>query len=236
MPFVKDTLWRLRSPRLFDGLTPQDLRAIVPLLDLRHYRAADVIFHAGDTADRVYFLGKGVVKISAVSAEREERILDLVTPGHTFGDLFVGATGRWTAAAEALAPVILRTITGGAFMDLLHALPRLSLNFVRHLAHQHQRAFFRLAALQHKKSGPRLLAVLLDLAEYCGERDGDRYTLPRNLTHADLARLAGLHRTTVSLLINDYRREGILAGRRRSLVIHPASADALLQKAGLTRL
>ncbi len=232
MSFEPDALWRLRSPRLFEGLAPQDLRALAPLLDVRRHRRGDVVFYTGEKADRVFFLDEGAVKISATSPEGKERILDLLTPGHIFGELFVGADGRRTAAAETLSPVTLRTIAEGALMDLLHTLPRLGLNFVRHLVHQHRRAHFRLAAMLHMKPGPRLLAILVDLAEHCGEREGDDYALPGSLTHGDLALMAGLHRTTVSLLISDYRRKGIIAGQRRRLVIHHTSAGALLQKAG----
>ncbi len=175
MSFEPDALWRLRSPRLFEGLAPQDLRALAPLLDVRRHRRGDVVFYTGEKADRVFFLDEGAVKISATSPEGKERILDLLTPGHIFGELFVGADGRRTAAAETLSPVTLRTIAEGALMDLLHTLPRLGLNFVRHLVHQHRRAHFRLAAMLHMKPGPRLLAILVDLAEHCGEREGDDY-------------------------------------------------------------
>jgi CRP-like cAMP-binding protein len=46
----------------------------------------EFIFHMGEEADRLYFLDKGTIKISVMSPEGEERILDILRAGNTFGD------------------------------------------------------------------------------------------------------------------------------------------------------
>jgi CRP-like cAMP-binding protein len=81
--------------------------------------------------------------------------------------------------------------------------------------------------------GLRLMAVLLDLAERCGRQTGDNYVLPGELTQGELARMVGLNRSTVNVLLNYYRRNGILGGQRGVIAINACPARAVLRKAGL---
>ncbi len=60
------------------------------------------------------------------------------------------------------------------------------------------------------------------------------YTLPGELTQENLAKMAGLNRSTASRIINDYRRRKILGGQRGMLVIYRSRTRTALKKAGLT--
>jgi len=103
-----------------------------------------------------------------------------------------------------------------------------------YLIEDQRRTLVRLEAVMHMGAGPRLLTFLLDLAERCGNQRGGYLTLaPGRFTQGELAQMVGLNRTTVTVLINEYRRKGVLGGRRNILLIHPARARAFLRKTGL---
>lgn len=223
---------RLRNLRLFETLAPRELHRVARFLDTRYYRPGERIFDAEEPADRLYFIECGIVTITAESAEGEEHILDVITPGHVFGEPFLSKDNRRTVTAQSLTPATVRTMGAEAFMSLLGSLPNLCLSLVRHLMDLQRRTVGRLNAQMQKDRGVRVLAVLLDLAQRCGQRIGDDYALPAELTQAELARVIGLNRSTVSLLLNDYRRTGVLGGRGSVVVIHAAPAEALLRKAG----
>ncbi len=234
MPNGQDAIWNLRNVHLFKGLATRELRELAPLLQTHDYHRGQFIFHMGEKADRLFFLDRGTVKISRISPEGEERILDVFNRGDTFGELFFGKDKRRVASAQAMTSVTARTMTEEAFMGLMRTRPDLCLNFVRHLVDHGRRTLARMEALMHVASGPRLLAMLLDLGERCAPLADDRYTLPGKLTQENLARMAGLNRSTASKIINEYRRNGILGGQRGMLVIHRSRARAALKKAGLT--
>lgn len=233
MPENPNAIWSLRDLHLFKGLTPQELHELAPLLGTHHYHRGEFIFHLGEQADRLYFLEEGVTKLSVVSPDGRERILDIFRPGDTFGELFFGKDKRRMATAQALADVTAQTMTEEAFMGLMRTRPDLCLNFIRHLVDRQRRTVARMDALMHLKSGPRLLAVLLDLAERCGECTDDTYTLPETLTQADVAGMTGFDRSTVNGLINAYRRKRILGGLGRTIIVHRARAREELKRAGL---
>ena len=94
----------------------------------------------------------------------------------------------------------------------------------------------RVEALLSADIGARLLAILLDLGERYGQPIADGYRLAADLTQEDIAHLVGLDRSTTSLLINRYRRDGVLGGRGRLLEIYQAPVRALLEQAGLAML
>jgi hypothetical protein len=57
--------------------------------------------------------------------------------------------------------------------------------------------------------------------------------VPPALTQEDVANIAGLNRSTACLLINEYRRQGVLGGAGRCLLVNWVAVDALLRQAGL---
>lgn len=236
MLYRQESIWNLRNVHLFKNLTPKELRDLAPLLDVHHHRRGDFIFHTGEKADRLYFVDKGSIKISIISRDGEERILDILRAGDTFGELFLSGEKLRAATAQALTDATLWAMVEKRFMDFARLRPDLCLNFIRHLVDQQRRTLARLEAMMHISAGPRLLAILLDLAERCARRQGDCYTLPGGLTQEDVARMAGLHRCTVSVLINEYRRKGILGGEGGTLAIYLTRVRALLAKAGLIHI
>lgn len=233
MSYQEDAIWSIRNLRLFQDLSHEELRELSPFLHVHQYRRGDVIFRTADQADRLYFLEGGTIKISVMSPDGEERILEIFRPGDTFGELFFGKNTRRVATAQALSDATVRTMTGEAFMGLMRTRPDLCLTFVRHLVEQQRRTLTRVEALMHVRAGPRLLAILLDLAERCGQQTGECYALPETLTQGELARFAGLNRSTVSILIKEFRLGGVISGRGTVLEIHPTPARVYLKKAGL---
>src|SRR5690348_9881981 len=99
-------IWNVRDLRLFETLTPRQLRKLKPLFGERHYRQGEVLFHAGDAADLLYFVEKGAIKVSIVSRDGDEHIMDIFKPGDTFGELFATEGHQRTTKAEALSSVI----------------------------------------------------------------------------------------------------------------------------------
>lgn len=165
---VEAGIWNLRQLHLFAGLGARDFRALSGILREAAYRRGQYLFHMGDRADRLYFLQKGVVKISVLSRSGKERILEVFRPGDTFGELFLMSGARRIYTAQAVTAVRVYTATGEAFRALIRTRPDLSHNFIRHLVQQQRQAIRRLEALLTLEAGPRLLATLLDIGERVG--------------------------------------------------------------------
>ncbi len=232
--YYRDGIWNARKVCLFDRLTDPEQHTVASLLETRRYRQGEFVFHMGEQADHLCFVHSGMIKVSLISPRGTERILDIFSAGDVFGEMFISDRNRRTAAAQALSNATVQMLTEAAFLRLLQTLPNLCHTFVRHLIEEQRRTLLRVEALMHTSPGPRLLSVLLDVGQRWGQRVGDDYLLPAPITQYDLASMAALHRSTVSVLINRFRRSRVLGGQGRILKIHTRRVRELLRQADVT--
>src|SRR5579864_7356274 len=62
------------------------LTTLVPGSSAQHFQAGQVIFCQGDAANAVYYLRRGTVKLTAVSAAGREVAVGLLSAGDFFGE------------------------------------------------------------------------------------------------------------------------------------------------------
>jgi CRP/FNR family transcriptional regulator, cyclic AMP receptor protein len=232
--YHRDAIWGVRKLCLFEDLSYSDKSTLASLLGTQRYRPGEFVFHMDEHAEHLYFVGAGMIKVSLISPAGTERILDVFSEGDVFGEMFISPENRRTAAAQALSPSTVHTLAEDDFIRMLQTLPRLCHTFVRHLIEEERRTLMRMEALMNARPGPRLLSVLLELARRMGDHSGNVYILPEAITQADLAGMAALHRSTVSLLINRYRRDRVLGGRGRRLTLEAGRIEEILRQEDLT--
>ena len=225
-----------QTPHLRVCLSNDDRRALAPYLHTQHYRRGAFLFQAGEVADQLFWICQGIVKLSAPTLEGGERLLNIFWPGDFFGMLWLSRDQRRVSIAQALSPVTVQTTTNGGLTQFLRLRPDLHTDLLQNMFDQQHRSMLRVEALLSADIGARLLAILLDLGQRYGQPIADGYRLAADLTQEDIAHLVGLDRSTTSLLINRYRRDGVLGGRGRLLEIYQAPVRALLEQAGLAML
>jgi CRP-like cAMP-binding protein len=147
----------------------------------------------------------------------------------------VSSDQRHLGVAQAIAPVSVLATTRIGLAQLLGLRPDLATDLWHDLLDQQRRITLRVEALLSADTGERLLALLLDMGQRYGLPTPNGYRLA-HLTQDDIAHLAGLNRSTTSLLINRYRRDGVLGGHGRRLEIYQEPARALLAQAGMAML
>jgi len=202
----------------------------------QHYRRGAFLFQPGEVADQLFWVCQGIVKLSAPTLQGGERLLNIFWPGDFFGTLWLSHDQRRVSSAQALSPVTVQATTNFGLTQFLRRCPDLHTDLLQNLFDQQGRNTLRVGALLNADIGERLLAILLDLGERYGQPIADGYRLAADLTQEDIAHLVGLDRSTTSLLINRYRRDGVLGGRGRLLEIYQAPVRALLEQAGLAML
>jgi len=103
----------------------------------RRRKAGTILFHAGDQADRLYFLVSGVVEI----VEQAHSI----QPGQIFGEIaFFSPDGRRTATALCATPCTLLSIDETTFKQLYFQNPEFGFEVVRLIAGRLSRDVHRL--------------------------------------------------------------------------------------------
>lgn len=229
-----DNVWKLQDADLFRDLSPTEISEAVHMMPVVTYRTGEIVFHTGDRADSLYLLQTGLVKVSYISLNGDEKILSIFQPGDIFGELFLGKYEHRIGEALALDDVVACRLTKAHFFMLVQRFPQISLNFIGHLADGYRETLARMHALMRMEAKYRLLGTLLNLARrYCCSDDMGWFTLHQSITQEDVANMAALNRTTVNLLVNEFRRQGVLGGSGRTLTVHRPSLERMLEEAGL---
>lgn len=226
-------IWNLRNAHLFKGLSPAQMDDVVKSMPVRSFRKNEYIFMAGDDADALYVVQVGTVKVAYVDLNGEEKILDIFQAGDIFGYLFLGKYRQRIGNAQALGDVVLCRLTEVDFINLIQRFPQIALNFIRQQADEYRETVARMHALMSMDARHRLLGTLLTLARrYCCDDGEEWFALPETLTQEDMAKMTGLNRSTVSLLINELRRENVLGGAGRELLVNKTRVEAIMTAKG----
>lgn len=184
-----------------------------------------VIYRPSDTADKMYLLKSGRVRILRSGKGTARSVLALLRPGDIFGDVLriEGASQNEMAVASGEAEVW--SFEGRDLQALVEARPQIAMELVTGLNDRVRSYRHRVAGLTFKDVPARLADILLMLAESHGERcpHGGEYDL-RQITQQDLADLVGASRSFVSTLINEMKRDGALGNVGRILCIRDMKA------------
>jgi len=224
----QEMTWHLRRFSVFEHFDPHELQSVTRVLRVRQFSPREPVFLSTHTRDNVYFLLTGRVKVTRIDPHTgKELILYIIRPGELFG-LLKGADGSPHAGNSAIA--MARSLVGyvhrtdferlaqhGAVAAELNRMADERLLSVTH----------RLEEMVFRDVPSRLAALLLRLSERFPRRGDGRTGIDVRLTQQDLADMIGSTRESASIVINDFKRRGLIEVKRRNIWI--TDADSLRQ-------
>src|SRR4030042_588234 len=124
----------LKSILYFSGLSPAELESIRKSVFEKTADRAEMVLLEGESAENLYFVASGAVKVFKTSAEGKEQILSIVRPGESFNDVPVFDDGANPASAQAMGPVVLYGVRKDELKIILRDYPRVTMNIIKVLA------------------------------------------------------------------------------------------------------
>lgn len=218
----------LAAAPIFRQLPTQRAREVARLCQPQSVRRGAFLFREGASADGLYFLAEGRIKVIRETEDGQEVILRVLGPGEIFGG--VGGWGGATYPATAIAvedAVVLR-LPASAFAALLGTHPDLGLALVREIAGRLREAESRIIELQTQRAERRLAWTLLRLANKTGVRSAAGIEIATSLSRQDLAELTGTTIGTVSRTISAWERRGLVVAGRERITIRDARGLVML--------
>jgi CRP/FNR family transcriptional regulator len=220
---------------LFHGVARQDVRKITSLCAEKWFSRGVTIFREGESADSLYVLKKGMVRLISLSDQRRETILHILKPGEVFGELLLSEEKR-AFTAIAAEDSLVTIISQESFVELLSAVPTVALNFIRLLSKRLATVEKGLAEFSHTWSYHRLARVLLQLSEKYGQEVPGGTLINVHLTHEDLANLIGTSRETVTTQLSKFTRMGLLKREARRFIVARAKLSDFIRSEELRLL
>lgn len=200
----------LQRCELFETLTPTDLSALANICRSRHVDRGTLIFGRGEPAESMMLVAKGRVRISSVSSEGREVILNEITAGQSFGEIALLDRSDRTADATAVEDCQLLVLYRRDFEPFLRTRVDLCLEVMRLLCFRLRRTTAQVEDLALRSLESRLARVLLAFIEHeNGDTDGEPQRVTLNLSQRELGEITGATRESVNKTFRLWRELGI---------------------------
>jgi CRP-like cAMP-binding protein len=214
----------LRQIPMFRDLPDADLQTIVGAGRIVGYAAGERLFAEGDPAQAVFVVKSGQVELSVLSREGRELVLGIAGPGEVIGQEGLFSRGAYRCSARALAGACCLALGERSLREVLAAHPDLAVRLVVALSHQLTEAQARMADLALYDAKARCLKALHTLAARYGRQVEGYLEIPLRLSHADLARMINVSRSTATEILIQLRREGHIRMVGGRVHVRPAPA------------
>ncbi len=221
-------VWYLRRLDIFLSLTDEEIDKIARVLDDRLV-PADTELLQDRQREQLFIVKSGAVRLYADS-QQHQLTLALLGPGRLFGLSATVGRGSPTIGATTLEPSFICFGTVPGLLQLFGQHPEVMVRLTNALVEQifFAETWVERAIVQSPRG--RLASLLLDLCDQFGEPVDGGHRIRFHLTHADLAGMISVARETVSRLMADLQRTGLVIRKAGLLVVPDRRAlEALTQ-------
>src|SRR5262249_44994141 len=184
------------------------LKTIVPSLLTLDYHGKAVVYGQGDQLESLFWLLRGIVKLSHITEGGVQLTIDVMGPGGVFGSTLAEHLSDHTATS--LGEIHLAKITHQELHSLLGESPEFVTFLYAQLEAWQKRTARKLITLLTKSVETRLVETLRELASVFGAPCPHGYSLEIPLTQQDIADLVYASRPAVTKAMIALRRRGVL--------------------------
>ncbi len=104
---------------LFNGLAPEEIARIAHGTREIHASKGDILFHKGDPCNGFHLLVYGQIKLAFTSAQGNEKVVEILTQGQSFGEAIMFMEKPYIVFAQALTDSLLLHVSKHAVFDEL---------------------------------------------------------------------------------------------------------------------
>jgi CRP-like cAMP-binding protein len=207
---------------IFQGLPDTALAEIMRISELRRIEQDCFFFMQGDPADYLFVLTEGRAKLCQLTPDGQQVILKFATPWQMIGALAIVGGDSYPVCCAAVEDCRALAWKNTRLADLQERYPLMALNAARWMAchvKETQDLFTQLATERVER---RVARTLLRLISQIGHKEADGVHLDFPITRQDLAEMSGTTLFTVSRIVSQWEKQGLIeAGRERLTLKHP---------------
>lgn len=190
----------MRSPPVTADVLDQGLlREIAHRGGVRSYPSHAVLINEGDTADSLYIILSGRVKVYSTSNEGKEVVIATHGPGEYVGELALDGGVRSTSVMT-LEPTTCSVVSGANLRQFVAAYPDFASHLILRLIRSVRQATESVKSLALEDVYARVIRLLNDVSD---PLEGGQRRVRERLTQQDIADRVGASREMVSRILKD---------------------------------
>ena len=207
---------------LFQGLDEPAMASVAAAARRVRFEPDEVVFRQGDAARAFFILLRGEVKVTEDTPEGDQVVAQYAGVGDVFG--YVSLYGHEEYLATGLAVTSCEALVWDhrTTERLMEIHPLLAINALRFLGKELTGIRTRYRELATERVERRVARALERLVRQAGRKVDAGVLIDFPVTRQDLAQLTGTTLHTVSRILSEWERRGIIqSGRRRILIRNP---------------
>lgn len=216
----------LTGVEMFAALEPEVRQRVISASVPRTYRKGQLLFVENDPGETLIVLRRGAVMVFRTAPTGERAVLHVIRPPDTLGEVSLLDGAPRSASAEAIEDCQALALSRSAFIELVHANPRILDAVMRSLGGLIRRLTEQNADHVFLDLPGRVAKTLVRLA---GESTAPMITI--ELNQSQLAEMAGGSRQSVNQAIGSFAGRGWLRTEGRRIVV--TDLAALRRRAGM---
>ena len=175
---------------------------------MEEFGKKQAIFSQGETADSVFYIQQGSVKLTVVNEIGKEAVVAIFGSGDFFGEGGMAGQAIRMGTATAIVPTTILMIEKDEMTRVLHTEHSLSDRFITYMLARNIRVEADLIDQLFNSTEKRLARTLLLLARYGTE--GQPQRVLQKVSQETLAEMIGTTRSRVNLFMNKFRNLGFI--------------------------
>ena len=175
---IKSEAFLARLP-LFKELAPDELAPIAAGTTVLEVPKGETIFNRGDPCEGLHVVVYGQVKLAFVSAEGNEKVVEIVAPGHSFGEALMFMEKPYILMAQALTDSLLLRVSKNVVFAEIERDPKFARKMLAGLSRRLHGLISDVEAYSLQSGTERVIGYLLRQdAQTVSESDPYVVTLP----------------------------------------------------------
>ncbi len=204
---------------LFKDLTETELSELEAASEKRSFKKKEVIFSEGEPSQWFYLLIKGKVKITKLSYEGKEIILEIIQAPDFFGGLAVLRGFPYPASAVAIEDSEVIRIPRNIFLRLAERYPSINQAMLSFLIDRVKTTQETLKNVALERVDTRIASQLLRLSERYGIPVKEGTLIDLRLTKQELADMVGTTVETAIRVMSKFKKSGYIEERDGKTII-----------------
>jgi CRP-like cAMP-binding protein len=211
----------LRTVPIFAELTDGDFASLGRLTARRRYPKDTVVFFENEEGDSFFMILEGRIKVTILGDDGREVILSMLGPGDFFGEMALLDNEPRSATAIAVEETELLSLHRNDFQTVLTDNRSITTALIKILTARLRRANHQISTLALLDVYGRVARVIVDMAREEGRRLRDGRIAFRRATHQEIANRIGTTRETVTRMLKDLERQGLIHIEGKEIVVEP---------------
>lgn len=211
---------------LFTDLSAAELERLALGCSLRRLSRGDTVFRVGQPCEEFHVTVTGQVKLFAISPSGQEKVIELVGPGHSFAEALMFTGKPYIINAQALTDSLLLSVSKQAVLTEIEQDSRFALRMLAGISRRLHGLVHDVQAYALHSGVQRVIGYLLrdQGAQDCV--NGEVITVSLPVSKATIASRLSLTPEYFSRVLHELEAAGLIEVDRRDIRIRDAASLA----------